>query len=619
MVSLDQLVEQELAAGREFVLLEQHNEQGCVVSRFYREPLRILQADNAAGVRALLLQLDQVVSSGLHAAGFLTYEAGCLLQGLDVPLPADGFPLAWFGVFGTEEEYCHGEGDAQEGGGEVPVQDIRFGLGYEEYLEKMARIRELLAAGEVYQINFTFPVRCRIQGSLLDCYRALCRRQPVAHAALLRQGSNTLISLSPELFFQRRGDLVFVRPMKGTAARSGDRAQERAARSALRKCEKNRAENLMIVDLLRNDLGRIAQPGSVRVPDLFRIETYPTLFQMTSTIEARLRPGLGYSDIFQSLFPCGSVTGAPKQRAMEHISGLEQQPRGVYCGTIGYLAPDNEASFSVAIRTLTCRGKEATLGIGSGIVWDSRADDEYLECLHKARFLLEGGTGFHLIETLRFQRGRWRSWNLHRERLLAAARRFAVPLDPVQLDLAVADLGDRLGTEEWFRVRITVDRSGAISLSHSQWVAQRGPVRVGLAGEPTHSHDPFLYHKTSIRERYQRWHTQAREQGWFDCLFINQRGELSEGCISNLFVKLDGRLLTPALECGLLPGVLRKRLLQRGTAEEAVLFPHDLQRAESVYVGNSLRGLRTAVVDQASLEKYLLPRGATRSLRTKTC
>ncbi|WP_228350459.1 aminodeoxychorismate synthase component I [Rhodocaloribacter litoris] len=366
-------------------------EDGPARGLLFVDPVRVLSARTPAGVHRVLAGIDAAVARGLYVAGFLSYEAGYALERAAAPpQPPAALPLAWFGVYRAPAVLGAGAVAALlDDRAPYRVSDGRFAYAPGAYARRVAAVRALIREGDVYQINLTGPYRFRFEGSARAFYAACRRRQPVRYGAWIRLAEALVLSCSPELFFERRGDLVRTRPMKGTIRRGRTADEDEALRQRLRHDEKSRAENLMIVDLLRNDLSRCCLPGSVRVPALFTIETYPTLIQMTSTVEGTLRPGTGYAGLFRALFPCGSVTGAPKLRAMQHIRTLEPGPRGVYCGAIGYAAPGDEAVFNVAIRTITLRGDAGVMGTGSGIVWDSNAEDEYAECLLKTRFLFD--------------------------------------------------------------------------------------------------------------------------------------------------------------------------------------------------------------------------------------
>jgi para-aminobenzoate synthetase/4-amino-4-deoxychorismate lyase len=463
--------------------------------------------------------------------------------------------------------------------------DFQPRLAREAYLAAVRRVRDYIMAGDCYQANFTFPCTARAYGTPRALYRRLREAQPVPHGALIVHAGGALLSRSPELFVARQGRTLTCRPMKGTAPID-------APPEALTGSDKNRAENLMIVDLIRNDLGRLAPPGQVTVTDLFTAERYPTVWQMTSTVRA----GAVQADlatIFRALFPCGSVTGAPKIRAMQIIAELESGPRGIYCGALGWIAPDGDFSFNVPIRTLQVdtHGR-ARYGTGSGIVFDSDPEDEWRECLLKTRFLAELPHEFELIETLRCEGGAedplpWLDDHLQRLADSAAALRFAC--DRAALS---AQLHQHAATLRGpHRLRLTLASDGRAQLSATPLDPLPVHNTVSLWPEPLDADDPLLRHKTTARARYDSALRQAIAAGHFDTLFFNQRGELAEGCRSNIFVQRDGELLTPPQSAGLLNGICRRRLLREGRAREAVLHHADLRQAERLFMGNALRGL----------------------------
>jgi len=487
----------------------------------------------------------------------------------------------------------------------------------EEYAAALKRIREYILAGDVYQVNFTFPFRGKFKGDPAAWFSALAARQPAAYQAYIECGQFRILSFSPELFFTRHGKQITVRPMKGTCPRGRWLQEDREQAARLLASEKDRAENLMIVDLLRNDLGRIARPGSVEVKKLFALERHPTLWQMTSTIQARARTGVGLEEGLAALFPCGSVTGAPKIRAMEIIAELEVWPRGLYTGAIGLIEPGGDCLFTVAIRTLvhdTATG-EAVYGVGSGITHDSEILNEYAECRLKAAFLMPAapglqpaqgsgtestrapfagdcldtpGAGFALLETLRLAEGRYYLLRAHLSRLKDSAEYFGYAWRAGQISAALARVRARHRHGRW-RVRLTLNAAGEPHLT-VQAMLPVEPHRwlLGLAPFPVDSADSMLYHKTTQRGLYKR-----AAQACPDCddvLLWNERGEITESTIANLVVELDGGFYTPPVASGLLPGTLRGRLLARGRIRERVITVQDLRRARSLYLVNSVRG-----------------------------
>lgn len=455
---------------------------------------------------------------------------------------------------------------------------MREALAAADYRAALQRIQQWIAAGDCYQVNFTFPFEFDWFGAPLDLYARLRQRQPVRYGGFVGDNRQGIVSLSPELFVERRGDRLLTRPMKGTAPLD-------APPEALRDSLKDRAENLMIVDLLRNDLGRIAANGSVRVERLFEIEDYPSVRQMVSEISATVT-GRSFGDILSALFPCGSITGAPKIRAMQIIGELEPAPRGIYTGAFGWLAPDGDCRLNVAIRTLELDAdRRGRLGIGSGIVADSEAAAEWAECSLKAAFLRDCDPGLQLIETLRRENGVYPMWAGHYERLRRSAAWLGFPVDEQALLRALAEQP----TAGTWRVRLTLNKAGKIEVQ-SFPLAATPPQTLGawLANTAIDADDPLRRHKTTARAVYDVALADLPADV-FDAVFLNQRGEVAEGARSNVFVERDGVLLTPPLSSGALPGVLRARLLASGRAREAVLLPADL--ADGFCLGNALRGL----------------------------
>lgn len=462
----------------------------------------------------------------------------------------------------------------------------------ERYALVVEQIRRWIVAGECYQINLTFLLSFRFYGHPLALYANLRARQPVRYGGYITTPEETLLSFSPELFFERAGDRVVTRPMKGTAPRGATLKDDEAARAALLASEKERAENLMIVDLLRNDIGRLATPGKVRVDRLFEIEAYPTLWQMVSTVSADL-PGVSLFDLFRALFPCGSITGAPKIRAMQGIAEIESRSRGLYTGALGWLAPGGDCRFNVAIRTLELAAdRSGKLGVGSGIVIDADPVSEYAECLLKAEFLTDFDPGFQLIETLRLEQGAYPLLAQHLERLQASAQAlgFACDIEKLTAALLHAASCNQRGV---CRVRLMLAHDGSCRLDAQPMAADAGRSwQVVMADETLDADDYLLRHKTTARGRYDRaLAALAGQPEVFDAIFLNTRGEVCEGARSNVFIERDGLLLTPPLFCGLLPGVMRQQLIGSGRAVEQVLRLEDLQAAPALYVANALRGL----------------------------
>lgn len=598
-------------------------------TRLFTGPVRVCVANTTAEVNQLFPAIESAVASGLTAAGFFTYECGsCFEPKSRMRENKPGKPLAWFGIYERAYRFNHVSGVFIEG--EPPGLDqfrmvkdkpdqalsieAELGLTEEQYAQRIASIHQWIREGDVYQLNFTVPYTVKMRGSIAALYARLRQRQPVEYSALLHwDAGRSVLSFSPELFFrvaEQDGERqITTRPMKGTAARGKTLSEDLAHADWLRNDPKNRAENVMIVDLLRNDLGRIANFGSVHTEDLFAVERLPTLWQMTSTVKADLRPEVGYYDIFRALFPCGSVTGAPKVRAMQLLAELEGRPRGVYTGAIGYFSRECTV-FNVAIRTLELDGNVGTMGVGSGIVIDSDAKEEYRECLLKAEFLTGAtpsdlaGTQlpdqFSLIETMLWDGG-YPLLQLHLDRLQASAEYFGFQCNRAAITAALEDRAQRFANSSARKVRLLLNSDGDLDIADELLPPQSHQPRIGrvrMATERTDSADRWLYHKTTQRPLYAQAFKAAVDAGFDDVLFTNERGELTEGAISNVFIKKDGKWLTPPVESGLLPGVYRRHLLEtRANAEERVLYPEDLRRADAVYLCNALRGLREVEID----------------------
>jgi para-aminobenzoate synthetase / 4-amino-4-deoxychorismate lyase len=558
-----------------FVLLDDARSGSA---RLFQTPRAIIRADSLDEV---LPALEQLRAADAHAVGLIAYEAACAIEPRLGPLYRDpGLPLLWFGLFEGVERVDAAEWLPSPGGGWAGAPEPLIPRA--DYLQSVAAVQERIRAGDIYQANLTFPCTVSVAGDPRAIYAGLRSRARAPYGALIWTGEEWLLSLSPELFFTRDGSQLTARPMKGTAPPDADPA-------LLRDDPKQRAENLMIVDLLRNDLSRVAVPGSVAVPALFEIERYPTVQQMVSTVTAELAEGRETVDVLRALFPCGSITGAPKLRAMEIVRETEPQPRGAYTGTIGHINPDGQARFNVAIRTLHLRpgSNTGTLGLGSGIVADSVPEAEWLECLAKGAFV-PSDRSFDLIETMGFDPddGLIRL-DRHMARMKASAEAFGFAFDrhAARNELQAATFRLR----ERSRIRLLASAQGSYAIEVRRLIQPEEPVTVALAPLPVASSDFRLRHKLTDRTFYD---DARRSSGAFEVLFEDADGFLTEGSFTNLFVERDGMLLTPPLARGLLPGVLRGELIEQGRAVEADLRASDLQGG--FLIGNSARGLLRA-------------------------
>src|SRR5215467_1212092 len=569
----------------------------------FEQPEQIVAVDQPHKVEAGLGAVTEGLAHGLHAAGFFAYELGyCLEPKLQALLPPDRQqPLFWIGLFPEPLQFTDAETrawlDAYGALDRSTISDLQLSWTRDQYTRAFTQVEDYIAAGDVYQINLTLKYRFAFAGDPVALYAALRRKQRVAYGALIAVGDFSILSLSPELFFRREGKHVMSRPMKGTAPRGRTPREDARLKTWLTVDEKQRAENLMIVDLLRNDLGRIAKIGSVEVTDLFTVETYRTVHQMTSGITAELRADMGLSDMLKALFPCGSVTGAPKVRAMEIIRELEVYPRGVYTGAIGHVAPNGDSQFNVAIRTLFIDGEgTGEMGIGSGVVSDSKADAEFEECLLKAQFLTKADAPFELIETIRWERGvGFHLLERHLVRLQSSAAHFGYPFDRGEVfDSLSAEVKKLDGDVHMVRLLLGEDGTITVTSARIELPSKDTVWRFAISDQRVDEKDPLFFHKTTRRQFYDReMDRQKALTGCDEVVFLNKKGELTEGTRTNLFIELEGRLFTPALTCGLLAGTLREELidLPRAAASETVLTLADLARADRIYLGNSVRGL----------------------------
>jgi para-aminobenzoate synthetase/4-amino-4-deoxychorismate lyase len=543
-----------------------------------------ISAWHPSEVAGVIAAAEAASATGLHVVGFISYEAaGSINPFLPAKRPLAYLPLAWFAMY---REVI----PARLSQDNTPLLQLKPAQTTDEYLRAAKTILDYISAGDCYQVNLTFPLTGRCDQETLPLYCRMLRPHPPSYAAFIDAGEFSILSFSPELFFRRVNQEIETRPMKGTALRGRFPAEDLLLADKLQQSPKERAENLMIVDLLRNDLGRVAEFGKVRVPKLFTLESLPTVHQLTSTVAAKLRPELSLVELLAALFPCGSVTGAPKRRSMQIISELEHQPRGVYCGAIGYLAPGGKATFSVAIRTLLVdhSTQQTLLGVGSGLTSDSKPDEEYLECLAKAFFATNPPPKVGLIESLLLEHGDYPLLGRHLARIAWSAGRLGIPIAMEEarrlLELEATLPGVR-------KVRLHLDHAGEVTVTSEPLTSEPSPLMLAIdTCHPVNPEDLLLYLKTDRRERY----TEARSRHPYadEVLLVNFRGELTEGSYNSLVVEIGGDKLTPPLASGLLPGVFREDLLDKGEITERPLYPADLRRAEAIWLVNAVRGWR---------------------------
>ncbi len=567
---------------------------GSGPSYFFCEPVEVIRVRALAELPRLFARIEQGRCAGLWAAGYVGYECGYHWE----PTAAPGFaaaegelPLAWFGLYRAPQTFI-----AESVPGLPSPAAWTFGIGEPGFTRKVQAIHAWIEAGDTYQVNLTDRFRTGTAPAPDVLFAQMMQAQPVAYGALLHLGEAHILSASPELFFRQDDRRITVRPMKGTARRGRDSAEDVEGMAALTQDEKNRAENLMIVDLLRSDLGRIAEMGSVRVEKLFEVERLPTLLQMSSEISATLRADADAFAVFRALFPSGSIVGAPKVRTMQILRQLEGRARGVYTGAIGYFAPDQDgvrrAVFSVAIRTAVVRGNTAEMGAGAGITYSSEPAAEYAECLLKADFLRE--EPFRLIETMRVEDRQCALLARHLARLAASAAYFDFDFQAESVRASVAAACAQMPDARPWRLRLTLDRAGRVGFSPAERIeADALPLEAMLWPEPVCSQDRFLRHKTTRRAVYDRALTQARAEGCVDAIFLNEHGQVTEGAIHSVLVRHGRRWRTPTLAAGVLPGVMRAHLLATMPGlEEADFLLDDLYTADEIRLTNAVRGVR---------------------------
>lgn len=556
---------------------------------FCSQPTQTLVARQLAEVLSVLQQAQALANAGHVVVGFVSYEAAPAFDPAFCVRAGSPLPLAWFAV-------CD-EQAALPPPGQAVLSPMKATLNEQDYLAASEAIHRYLRDGETYQLNFSFALQGALQGSASDWFATMRPPGNQGYFACIETDEWAVISLSPELFFAAHDRAIVCRPMKGTRRRGLTTQEDRLIADELTASEKDRAENVMIVDLLRNDLGRICEPGSIQPGPLFCVERHPTVLQMTSQVSGRLRPGSTLVDWFRALFPCGSVTGAPKVRTMQRIAELEEAGRGVYCGTVGCLSPQHGAVFNVAIRTLTVQADASvTYRVGSGIVADSDSHDEYRECLLKARLIRRSPLDFSLLETLCWQPDSgYLLLEEHIDRLLDSAAYFGFPLVAASVRAALQDTASSWTDPQ--RVRLLVRRDGALALTHQPLPEPASSWRLKLLPGSVNSDDLFLYHKTTNRAQYDQARRQMGDAD--DVLLVNERGEITETSIANIAIQLDGVWVTPPISSGLLAGTLRATWLRQGKLQEQVVHVHDLPRVTGYLALNSVRGAISCTISDS--------------------
>jgi len=552
-------------------------------------PLRTFSADSLEEIPSFVRTAENEAEKGFWVAVLLSYEGAPAFDTALKTRNAGDFPLAVAAVFSGDrpaeplmrnQSYRIGEWKSQ--------------LAMEDFLRSIAAIRDRIARGDTYQVNYTFPLVAEFDGDPKHWYRELCYAQQAKYCAYLDLGRYKILSLSPELFFARHGNRITTRPMKGTIGRGRWLAEDEEKARTLANSTKDRAENVMIVDLLRNDLGRVALPGTVQVSKLFELERYPTLWQMTSTIEAILKPETNLLNLMSALFPCGSITGAPKVSTMEIIRELEHWPRNIYTGTIGLIQPGGNCSFNVAIRTLLLDSERGmvTFGVGGGVTYDSNAESEYRECVLKSSFLRVRNEPFDLLESILLENGNYFLLTRHLTRLRASATYFGFPFNERHVSKLLEEVSSEYNEGNW-KVRLLSSASGEVDCEVTRVVASTQPVKVRLAEEAVDTANPSLYHKKT--SNYQAVSRQLKlSKDLDDLIFWNENGEVTESGVANLVRDVNGQLVTPPVACGLLPGTFRAELLAEGKIVEGKIRVEELRAVRQFFLINSVHRWRAA-------------------------
>ena len=554
----------------------------------FSQPIAVVRTNKITEVLPCLEEVNRLVQQQLWGAGFLSYEAASAFDSVLLTHQPTDFPLLWFGLYSSPEIIT------------LPTAKEEFALRWqptitkEKYNAAIAKIKQYISNGDTYQVNYTTRLEAEFAGDTWQYFLRLIEAQQADYGAYIELEKHTICSASPELFFTLDGQKIVSRPMKGTSARGYTLRGDRNRAKWLQNSAKNQAENVMIVDMIRNDLARIARLGTVNVPNLFQVEQYPTLWQMTSTVEAETDASL--PQIMEALFPCASITGAPKPSTMKIIRELEPSSRGIYTGTIGYLSPQNQAQFNVAIRTVAINkeASQAEYGVGGGIVWDSASASEYEECQIKARVLLSKVQQFDLLETILWNETEgYFLLDHHLQRISDSAAYFKYPLDIPQIKEKLVKTAANFQLPA-YKVRLLVSKQEEIKIEATSQASYPKTVKLAIAKEPIDTNDPFIYHKTTNRQVYQRF-----KQAFPHCddvILWNEKGEVTETCIYNIVIEKAGRLITPRVESGLLSGTFRAFLLEQQKIEEATVTLEDLHQSDRIYVINSVRKWQQGII-----------------------
>ncbi len=566
-------------------------------SYLFIEPAEIISARNEEELLSSFDLIQQQLKKGRTGFGFITYEVGYYFEKKLSRLEEENdstvlqfcfFDEAKIKKFKSEElDFIPGNCE-----GNYCISSFHLNKSKEEFINDIQKIKDYIAAGETYQVNYTVKGRFNFSGSFTNLFKALIFNQSARYTAFINNGKDVIISISPELFFSKKDNEILTGPMKGTIRRGINNFDDQFNEKRLKNGEKFRAENVMILDLLRNDVGRISEFGSVQVTSLFKVEKYESLSQMISETKSTLRKDTSLKNILMNIFPCGSITGAPKIRTMEIIHELEKEKRGIYTGAIG-MVEKNKMTFNVAIRTLVINKKSGAgeIGLGSGIVWDSDPIDEYEETLLKSKFLLEPEDYFELFETMLVENGKIFLIDWHIERLKDAANYFMFRFNEREIRNKLFGILKETVADKKYRLKLNITKWGICNFTIKEYFPLNENVKIVISDKRVSSQNRFQYFKTTNRKLYNDEYNRYSKKGFFDVLFFNEQDHLAEGAITNIFVKKNNHWLTPSLDCGILPGVYRKYFIEKNLPHviETFLTYKDLLESEEIILTNSLR------------------------------
>lgn len=567
-------------------------------SYLFKSPMEVISCRNLNDIEPSLNKIEKMIKKGFFAAGFLSYEAGFAFQPIIRQKQSYDFPLLWFGIFKRPLIFDHQNIEFIDSNRQnnYSINDIKAEVPEKQYINSIEKIKRQIEKGYTYQVNRTFKLNFSLKGSVSSLYMNLVKKQSASYSAFIRIGKQYILSFSPELFFKKEKGLINVKPMKGTIGRGRFLKEDIENIEHLYNCPKNRSENIMILDLLRSDLGRVSKTGTVKTIKLFEIEKYESLFQMTSTAKAETKQSVALLDLFEAMFPSGSVTGAPKIRTMQIINDIEKVPRGIYAGSIGFITPEKNCVFNVAIRTLLLdpSSGKGEMGIGSGIVYDSNPKKEYEECLLKAKFLTDKHENFRLIETILWEPVHgYALIKLHMQRLSESAAYFNYRYDKNYIIKLLNNVSKNFNKNQKHRVRLLLNKDGSLDINYSMLDQESVGRTIAISSIKTNSADKWLYHKTTNRRLYDSEYDRYKKLGFFDVIFKNKKGQITEGAISNIFIRKNDIFYTPPLECGVLSGVYRRHLLseRKYSIKEKILYYEDILNADSIVVTNAIRGM----------------------------